>query len=127
GVKKGDRVAAMMPNMPESIASMLAATSIGAIWSSCSPDFGVQGVLDRFGQIEPKLFISCDGYWYNGKRQEVTAKLVEITAALKSNATVIVPMLDDADSVAGRVAGAKTLAAFIAGHPARAVEFEPLL
>jgi acetoacetyl-CoA synthetase len=67
GVGQGDRVAAMMPNMPETIACMLAAASIGAIWSSCSPDFGVRGVLDRFGQIEPKLFISCDGYWYNGK------------------------------------------------------------
>jgi acetoacetyl-CoA synthetase len=64
----------MMPNMPETIACMLAAASIGAIWSSCSPDFGVKGVLDRFGQIEPKLFISCDGYWYNGKRQEVTGQ-----------------------------------------------------
>jgi acetoacetyl-CoA synthetase len=70
GVTKGDRIAAMMPNMPETIACMLACASIGAIWSSCSPDFGVKGVLDRFGQIEPKLFISCDGYWYNGKRQD---------------------------------------------------------
>jgi acetoacetyl-CoA synthetase len=69
GVGKGDRVAAMMPNMPETVAAMLAAASIGAIWSSCSPDFGEQGVLDRFGQIEPKLFIACDGYWYNGKRR----------------------------------------------------------
>jgi acetoacetyl-CoA synthetase len=75
GVGEGDRIAAMMPNMPETVACMLAAASIGAIWSSCSPDFGVQGVLDRFGQIEPKLFISCDGYWYNGKRQEVADKL----------------------------------------------------
>ena len=57
----------MLPNMPETIAAMLAAASLGAIWSSCSPDFGEQGVLDRFGQIEPKLFIACDGYWYAGK------------------------------------------------------------
>jgi hypothetical protein len=67
GVKTGDRVAAMMPNMPETIACMLAAASLGAVWSSCSPDFGEQGVLDRFGQIEPVLFIVPDGYWYNGK------------------------------------------------------------
>jgi acetoacetyl-CoA synthetase len=126
GVKKGDRIAAMMPNMPETIACMLACASIGAIWSSCSPDFGVKGVLDRFGQIEPKLFISCDGYWYNGKRQEVTAKLTEIAAALKPSATVIVPMLDDGAAVAGAVEGAATLADFIAGYPAKPVTFEPL-
>jgi len=126
GVGKGDRVAAMMPNMPETVACMLAAASIGAIWSSCSPDFGVQGVLDRFGQIEPKLFISCDGYWYNGKRQDVTAKLTEISASLKPNATVIVPLIDDGEAVAGAVPGARTLAAFVADYSARAVEFEPL-
>jgi len=126
GVEKGDRVAAMMPNMPETIACMLACASIGAIWSSCSPDFGVKGVLDRFGQIEPKLFISCDGYWYNGKRQEVADKLVEISAALKTRATIIVPMLDDAKAVASAVPGAVTLANFIADYPARTVEFEPL-
>ena len=68
GVGVGDRVAAMMPNMPETVAAMLATNSLGAIWSSCSPDFGEQGVMDRFGQIEPKLFITSDGYWYNGKR-----------------------------------------------------------
>ncbi len=74
GVQPGDRVAGMMPNMPEAVALMLAASSIGAVWSSCSPDFGVQGVLDRFGQIEPKLFFACDGYWYNGKRIAVADK-----------------------------------------------------
>ncbi|MDZ7603678.1 MAG: AMP-binding protein, partial [Hoeflea sp.] len=126
GVEKGDRIAAMMPNMPETIACMLACASIGAIWSSCSPDFGVQGVLDRFGQIEPKLFIASDGYWYNGKRQEVTAKLVEISATLQPNATLIVPLLDDAEAVAGAVTGGVTLADFIAAYPARAVDFEPL-
>ncbi|MFP3649006.1 AMP-binding protein, partial [Paraburkholderia sp. SIMBA_054] len=75
GVQPGDRVAGMMPNMPEAVALMLAASSIGAVWSSCSPDFGVQGVLDRFGQIEPKLFFACDGYWYNGKRIDVADKI----------------------------------------------------
>jgi acetoacetyl-CoA synthetase len=127
GVGEGDRIAAMMPNMPETVACMLAAASIGAIWSSCSPDFGVQGVLDRFGQIEPKLFISCDGYWYNGKRQEVADKLTAIAAALKPEATVIVPLLDDAEAVAGAVKGAVTLADFIAAFPAKRVTFESLL
>src|SRR5690606_31776872 len=84
GIVSGDRVAAMMPNMPETIALMLAAASIGAIWSSCSPDFGVQGVIDRFGQIEPKLFIACDSYFYNGKRQDISPKLVEIAQRIHS-------------------------------------------
>ena len=66
GVGEGDRVAAMLPNLPETVALMLAVTSIGAIFSSCSPDFGERGVLDRFGQIEPKVFVTVDGYWYNG-------------------------------------------------------------
>ena len=60
---------------------MLAATSLGAMWSSCSPDFGERGVLDRFGQIEPKVFIACDGYWYAGKRIDIGEKLAEIVAA----------------------------------------------
>src|SRR5690606_37548227 len=80
GVKAGDRIAAMMPNMPETLACMLAATSLGAIWSSCSPDFGEQGVLDRFGQIEPVLFIAPDGYWYAGKRIEVGEKIRTVLA-----------------------------------------------
>ncbi|HXF18504.1 MAG TPA: AMP-binding protein, partial [Burkholderiales bacterium] len=67
GVNQGDRVAAFMPNLPESIIFMLAAASLGAIWSSCSPDFGVQGVLDRFGQIKPTILFAVEGYHYNGK------------------------------------------------------------
>ncbi len=75
GVKPGDRVAAMMPNMPETVAAMLAAASLGAVWSSCSPDFGEQGVLDRFGQIEPVLLLLPDGYWYGGKAIDVADKV----------------------------------------------------
>ena len=75
GIKPGDRVAGFMPNMPETIVAMLAATSLGAIWSSCSPDFGVQGALDRFGQIEPRLLFSADGYYYNGKRFDSLEKM----------------------------------------------------
>ncbi len=82
GIEAGDRIAAMMPNMPQTVALMLAATSLGAVWSSCSPDFGEQGVLDRFGQIGPKLFIACDGYWYNGKRQEVAEKAKAVAVKL---------------------------------------------
>ena len=100
GLVKGDRVAAMMPNMPETIAAMLAATSLGAIWSSCSPDFGEKGVLDRFGQISPKIFIACDGYWYNGKRIEIQKKLQTIVPELGAELNVVVPLLDVADDVA---------------------------
>ena len=73
GVVKGDRVAGYLPNMPEAIIAMLAATSIGAIWSSCSPDFGIKGILDRFGQIGPKVLVAADGYFYNGKSHDSIA------------------------------------------------------
>jgi len=82
GIEAGDRIAAIMPNMPQTVALMLATASLGAVWSSCSPDFGEQGVLDRFGQIGPKLFIACDGYWYNGKRQEVADKAKAVAEKL---------------------------------------------
>jgi len=84
GVAKGDRVAAYLPNMPEATAAMLATASLGAIWSSCSPDFGVQGVLDRFGQIEPKVFFCADRYFYGGKEFDLRAKNEQILAGLPS-------------------------------------------
>ena len=85
GVGPGDRVAALLPNMPETIAAMLATASLGAVWSSASPDFGRAGVLDRFGQIEPKLFLAGDGYCYAGKDDRRFAeKLAEIVAGLPS-------------------------------------------
>src|SRR5262252_254009 len=94
GVGVGDRVGAILPNMPECIVSVLATASIGAVWSSCSPDFGTQGVLDRFGQIEPKVLIACDGYYYNGKAIDITDKLAAIAAKLPSlRAIVVAPYL----------------------------------
>ena len=90
GVKKGDRVAAFLPNLPDTIIFMLAATSLGALWSSCSPDFGTQGVLDRFGQIKPKILIGVDGYFYNGKQIDTTQKLGEIASSLGSLKKVVV-------------------------------------
>jgi acetoacetyl-CoA synthetase len=90
GVEPGDRVAAYLPNMPEAIVAMLAATSLGAVFSSSSPDFGVQGVLDRFGQIEPTVLFTVDGYWYNGKAQPMFDKLAAIVAKLPTVKRVVV-------------------------------------
>jgi acetoacetyl-CoA synthetase len=96
GVTPGDRVAGMMANVPETIIASLGAAAIGAVWSSCSPDFGVQGVLDRFGQIEPTVFIAVDGYRYGGKRFSCTGKIAAIAAALPSvRQVVIVPFVGE--------------------------------
>jgi acetoacetyl-CoA synthetase len=127
GVGQGDRVAAMMPNLPETIALMLAVTSIGAIFSSCSPDFGERGVLDRFGQIEPKVFVTVDGYWYNGKQIEIAGKLATVAKELTTAATVvIVPYLGKAADVAAKVPRATTLEDFLKAYAAKPLTFERL-
>ena len=96
GVKKGDRIAGFLPNMPEAIVSMLATSSLGAIWTSCSPDFGVQSVLDRFGQVEPKVFICVDTYLYNGKVFNCLKKNQSIILKLPSiERTILVRYVDD--------------------------------
>jgi len=84
GVKKGDRVAGYLPNVPEATAALLATASLGAVWSSCSPDFGVQGVLDRFGQIEPKILFCADGYLYGGKEFDSQEKAAAVLDRLPS-------------------------------------------
>lgn len=107
GVGKGDRVAGYMPNVPEAVIAMLASASLGASWSSCSPDFGLRGVLDRFGQIEPKVLFGVDGYRYDGKAIDTLARLQEIDKALPSvQHVVLVPFLNpdvQADSIANGV------------------------
>ena len=101
GVGEGDRVAGFLPNLPETLIAMLATVSLGAIWSSASPDFGVQGVLDRFGQIEPKVLICVDGYWYNGKQVDCLQKNAEVVAKMPSLLkTVVVPYLNPQPSLA---------------------------
>lgn len=101
GVRKGDRVAAILPNMPESVVLMLATASIGAVWSSCSPDFGVGGVLDRFAQIKPKILIVSDGCYYGGKRIELADRIVDILDGLSSvEAVVLVSLIGNARAVA---------------------------
>ena len=84
GVVKGDRVAGWLPNIAETIVAMLAAASLGAVWSSCSPDFGASGALDRFGQIGPKLLIGCDGYHYNGKTFDTREKINAVADAVET-------------------------------------------
>jgi len=90
GLKKGDRVAAVMPNVPETIISMLAVSSIGAIWSSCSPDFGVSGILDRFDQIKPKFLLSVDSYFFKGKKYQNLDKIRSIVNAINTISLCIV-------------------------------------
>ncbi|MCE1242437.1 acetoacetate--CoA ligase [Oryzomicrobium sp.] len=119
GVGPGDRVAGFLPNLPETLVAMLATTALGAIWSSASPDFGVQGVLDRFGQIEPKVFVCVDGYWYNGKAVDCLAKNAEVAAKLPTVVkTVVVPYLNPALGAGevAAIANGATLADFTAPH-----------
>ncbi|MBI1395841.1 MAG: acetoacetate--CoA ligase [Betaproteobacteria bacterium] len=126
GVKPGDRVAAIVSNMPEAIIGMLATSSLGAIWSSCSPDFGVQGVLDRFGQIEPTILLSVDGYWYGGKQIDVLPKLADIAAALPSVRQVaVIPYLRETFDVSA-ILRAVTLADFLAPFAPDDIAFERL-
>ena len=126
GVGPDDRVAGYLPNMPETIIAMLATASLGATWSSCSPDFGVRGVLDRFGQIEPRVLLSADGYYYNGKTHDSLGRLTEIVAELPTVEKVVVvpytrerPPLEDT-GLGGRIA---LLEDFVAGFEAGPVEF----
>ncbi len=124
GVGAGDRVGGFLPNVPEAIAAMLATASLGAVWSSCSPDFGVQGVLDRFGQIDPKVVFSADGYFYGGKVHDSLARLRAIIAELPSVArTVVVPYVSSDPAVDG-VANAVRLDDFIEGFAPRTLEYE---
>ena len=119
GVGMGDRVAAYMPNMPETIVAMLATASLGGVFTSASPDFGVQGIVDRFGQTMPKVLIACDGYWYSGKAIDVASKLAEIVTRLPSvTRLVLVPYLNDSvDRLAHSLPNAISFAQFIAPYP----------
>src|SRR5205809_7452761 len=126
GVKPGDRVAAYLPNLPEAVAAMLAATSIGATFSTCSPDFGVQGVLDRFGQIAPAVLFAADGYFYNGKEIDSLEKVREIATRLPSlKRVVVVPYVSDQPDVSA-IPGAQRLEDFVADRPANDIRFEQL-
>ncbi|MGK0392170.1 acetoacetate--CoA ligase [Alcanivorax borkumensis] len=99
GIKPGDRVAGFMPNRIETLVAALGAAWIGAVWSSCSPDFGVSGVLDRFGQIEPKVLLACDGYHYNGKWIDLGERIEALHEALKPELFIVVPGRGDSSVV----------------------------
>ncbi|MBS7552443.1 acetoacetate--CoA ligase [Ancylobacter dichloromethanicus] len=127
GVGVGDRVAATLPNLPETIAVMLAASSLGAVFSSCSPDFGERGILDRFGQIEPKVYVACDGYWYNGKAVSIAEKLRAAVPHLPSvTTTVVIPYLGQAEEVAAGLPNGVALEAFLAPFAPAPLTFERL-
>jgi acetoacetyl-CoA synthetase len=119
GVKKGDRVAGYLPNVPEATAALLATASLGAVWSSCSPDFGVQGVLDRFGQIEPKVLLCADGYLYNGKEldcQEKTSRVLEKLPSVQECVVV--------DYLGAAAKAGTSLYDFLEPFPAKDLQFE---
>jgi acetoacetyl-CoA synthetase len=104
GVRRGDRVAAYLPNVPEAVVGLLATASLGAVWSSCAPEFGTRSVVDRFGQIEPTVLLSIDGYRYAGRAVDRREEVAAIRAALPSlRATVVLPYLTDAPPPAGAI------------------------
>ncbi len=114
GIQPGDRVAGFMPNMAETVVAMLAAASVGAIWSSCSPDFGIKGVLDRFGQIGPRVLFTANGYSYNGKQFDSLERISEILKELPSIEKVIVVPYTDPSPDPGRVGNGVLFDEFLA-------------
>ncbi len=126
GVFRGDRVAGYLPNIPEAIIAMLAATSLGAVWSSCSPDFGVRGVVDRFGQIAPKVLFTADGYFYNGKKHDSLERVAEILKELPDVERVIVVPYTEATPGIERVPKAIALESFTVDYTPADIAFERL-
>ncbi|MGI9302797.1 MAG: acetoacetate--CoA ligase, partial [Gammaproteobacteria bacterium] len=126
GVQQGDRVAGFLPNICETVIAALATSSIGAVWSSCSPDFGVNGVLDRFGQIEPKVLLVADGYFYNGKPVDSLARVRDMLPQLPSiERVVIIPMLSAQPEIDG-IPNAVRWDDFIADYEPRDIDFAQL-
>jgi len=127
GVVKGDRIGAYMPNLPETLIAMLATASIGAIFTSASPDFGVQGVLDRFGQIKPKVLIAADGYYYNGKTIDVQDKIAAVAEQLGGLERVLIVNYVHRQHDLTKIRHATMLADFVKPHlGAEDIEFDRL-
>ena len=127
GIKAGDRVCAVVPNHPETIVAFLAVASLGAIWSSCSPDFGDRGIVDRFGQIEPSMLITCDAYYYAGKTHEMAEKVGSVLRQIPSiRQTVVIDYTGSANATASVLPNAVTLAAFRDHYSVEPVSFARL-
>ncbi|MHB8769851.1 MAG: acetoacetate--CoA ligase [Syntrophales bacterium] len=126
GVGPGDRVAGFAPNMPETVVAMLAATSAGAVWSSCSPDFGIKGVLDRFGQIKPKVLFVADGYFFKGKPLDSLSRVGEIVKDLPSIEKVVVVPYTTEDPDIGAIPNAVRYDQFGTAHAGGEILFEQL-
>ena len=122
GLEAGDRVAAVIPNCPEAVIAMLAVQSLGGVWSSCSPDFGVTGILERFSQITPKFLFCADGYWYNGKIFSVTEKIAQVMPSLPGLKQTIMATYIDAPALPDTVLWDD----FIAPYPATECFFTPV-
>ena len=124
GVERGDRVVAVIPNIPEAVVAFLACASLGAIWACCSPDFGTRGLIDRFAQVSPKVLLAVDGYTYGGKRFDRREVIEALRSALPSlERTVLLPYLDPAATPTGP--GEMAWADLVAG-PAEPLTFEPV-
>lgn len=126
GVQPGDRVTGFMPNMPETVMAMLAATSIGAVWSSCSPDFGINGVLDRFGQIQPKVLFTADGYWFKGKGLDSLDRVSQIIKEIPSIEKVVVVPYTSKEPEIGSIPNAIHYSEFKSSETNLKIAFEQL-
>jgi acetoacetyl-CoA synthetase len=126
GIRAGDRVVGFLPNMPQATIAMLAATSIGAVWSSCSPDFGIKGVLDRFGQIQPRVIFTADGYQFKGRKIDSLARMTSILKELRSiERVVVIPYTEPAPDIRN-VPNAVHWADFRSTESDLTIEFEQL-
>jgi acetoacetyl-CoA synthetase len=126
GVGPGDRVAGFLPNMPEAVTAMLAAASLGAVWSSCSPDFGIKGVLDRFGQIKPKVLFAADGYFFKGKSLDSLSRVAEIIRDIPSIQKVVVVPYTQSEPDVSALHNAVPYRSFLAAEKGLQIDFEQL-
>ncbi len=124
GVTKGDRVAGFMPNVMETVIAMLSTASIGALWSSCSPDFGIKGVLDRFGQIEPKVLFTADGYYYGEKRFDSLERIAGILKELPSIEKVVIVPYTEKEPIISHIPTSVLYEDFVSKQGELEIEFE---
>jgi acetoacetyl-CoA synthetase len=123
GLEPGDRCAGFVPNAPEAVIAMLGATANGGVWTSCSPDFGTQGVLDRFGQVEPTVLFACDGYYYNGAWQDTLGRIAEIVEGLHTVERVVIFSIRGETPDMSGIPGAVSWDDFVGSQAATEIEF----